>query len=119
MATGTITKRAVDAMKAGRVTPSCGMLTRLWREGHTSRCARLPVPVSHRGRGAPTRRYTIGKRGPLTPDQARTRAKALAHMVEQGTDPRQADDDALAAKAEAKRLAAERARSTTNWCSRR
>lgn len=62
------------------------------------------------GRGNPTRRYTIGKHGPLTPDQARARAKELARMVELGTDPRQAEDEAKAAKAEAQRLADERAR---------
>jgi integrase len=112
MATGSITKRAVDAMKAGtrdaflwdddlpgfglKVTPAGAKVYLFqYRVG---------------GRGNPTRRYTIGKHGPLTPDQARTRAKALAHLVEQGTDPRQADDDAIAAKAEAKRLADDRAR---------
>lgn len=62
------------------------------------------------GRGNPTRRYTIGKHGPLTPDQARTRAKGLAHMVEHGTDPRQAEDAEKAAKMEAQRQVDERAR---------
>jgi integrase len=57
------------------------------------------------GRGNPTRRYTIGKHGALTPDQARTRAKQLAAMVEGGIDPRQAEDEAKAAKAEAQREA--------------
>ncbi|HIQ19296.1 MAG TPA: DUF4102 domain-containing protein [Novosphingobium capsulatum] len=112
MATGTITKRAVDAMKAG---PRDAFLWDADLPGFGVKVTPAGARVylfQYRigGRGAPTRRYTIGKHGPLTPDQARTRAKALAHMVEQGTDPRQADDDALAAKAEAKRLAAERAR---------
>jgi len=62
------------------------------------------------GRGNPTRRYTIGKHGALTPDQARIRAKALAHMVEHGTDPREAEDAEKAAKVEAQRLADERNR---------
>lgn len=62
------------------------------------------------GRGNPTRRYTIGKHGALTPDQARTRAKQLAAMVEGGIDPRQAEDDAKAAKAEAQREAEANAR---------
>ncbi len=112
MATGTITKRAVDAIKAGtsdlflwdddlsgfgvKVTPAGAKVYLLqYRVG---------------GRGNPTRRYTIGKHGALTPDQARTRAKQLAAMVEGGIDPRQAEDEAKAAKVEAQRLADERAR---------
>lgn len=112
IATGTITKRAVDATKAGpsdlylwdddlsgfgvKVTPAGAKVYLLqYRVG---------------GRGHPTRRYTIGKHGAMTPDQARKRAKELAHMVERGIDPRQADDDAKAAKAEALRQADESAR---------
>lgn len=112
MATGKITKDKVDALAKGtsdlflwddklsgfglKVTPAGAKVYLLqYRVG---------------GRGHPTRRYTIGKHGPMTPDQARTRAKELAHMVELGIDPRQADDDAKAAKAEELRLAAERIR---------
>jgi hypothetical protein len=39
------------------------------------------------GRGAKARRYTIGKYGPLTPDQARAEAQRLAMLVAQGADP--------------------------------
>lgn len=39
------------------------------------------------GRGAKTKRWTIGKYGPLTPDQARKEAKRLSALVSQGTDP--------------------------------
>lgn len=39
------------------------------------------------GRGSPVRRYTIGKHGVLTTDQARRHAKMLALKVSQGTDP--------------------------------
>jgi integrase len=56
------------------------------------------------------KRYTIGKHGKLTPDQARSRAGDLARMVANGIDPRQADLDALAAEDEAKRQAEEKAR---------
>ena len=56
------------------------------------------------------RKYTIGKHGKLTPDKARTRAKELAGMVEQGIDPRQAELDALEAMDEAKRQAREKAK---------
>lgn len=44
----------------------------------------------HGGRGAKVRRYTIGKHGALSPDQARTEANRLAMLVKQGIDP-QAD----------------------------
>ena len=118
MATGTITKRAVDAIKAGKADLF------LWDDDLsgfgvkvTPRTKKTPDGTKvylfqYRvgGRGNPTRRYTIGKHGALTPDQARTIAKGLAHQVEQGIDPRQAEDEAKAAKVEAQRLADEQAR---------
>ncbi len=39
------------------------------------------------GRGSPVRRYTIGKHGVLTADQARRQAETLALKVSQGNDP--------------------------------
>lgn len=39
------------------------------------------------GRGSKTKRWTIGKYGALTPDQARKEARRLAALVAQGTDP--------------------------------
>jgi integrase len=39
------------------------------------------------GRGTPVRRYTIGKFGPITADQARREAETLALKVAQGIDP--------------------------------
>jgi integrase len=39
------------------------------------------------GRGAPTRRLTIGKVGTLTPDEARTLAKKMLGSVAHGADP--------------------------------
>lgn len=41
----------------------------------------------HGGRAGKVRRFTIGKHGALTPDQARTRASALSAQVTQGADP--------------------------------
>ena len=58
----------------------------------------------------PPRKYTIGKHGNLTPEQARTRAKELSVMVAQGIDPRQAEVDAIQAKDEAKRKAEAKAK---------
>lgn len=116
MAQASITKRAVDAAKpadrdyflwddsvAGfglKVTPAGGKVYlfqyRIARPGHAERTA--------------PKRYTIGKHGSLTPDQARKRAKELAALVEQGIDPRQRELSDLAAKDEAARLANEKAR---------
>ncbi|MBX9815171.1 MAG: hypothetical protein A4S12_11395 [Proteobacteria bacterium SG_bin5] len=39
------------------------------------------------GRGTKTKRWTIGRYGPLTPEQARKEAKRLSALVSQGTDP--------------------------------
>jgi integrase len=51
------------------------------------------------GRGSPTRRYTIGKHGTLTPDQARKIASDLAAQVARGIDPMEAEREARKAKA--------------------
>ena len=116
MAKASITKRTVDSAKpaardrfiwdaevAGfglKVTPAGGKVYvfqyRLARPGEASR--------------TPAKRYTIGKHGRLTPDQARKRAKELAALVEIGIDPRQKELDELEAKDEAGRLATEKAR---------
>lgn len=112
----TLTKRAVDAAKPAvkdcfvwdddisgfglKVTPAGGKIYvfqyRLARPGEAER--------------TPAKRYTIGKHGNLTPDEARKRAKALAALVENGIDPRQQELDELSAKDEADRQALEKAR---------
>lgn len=56
------------------------------------------------------RKYTIGRHGSLTPDQARKRAQELAALVAQGIDPRQQELDAIADRDQADRLADERER---------
>lgn len=116
MAKASITKRTVDAAKPDaaeytlwddevsgfgvKVTPAGGKVYvyryRLARPGEAAQTA--------------PRKYTIGKHGNLTPDQARKRAKELAALVEQGIDPRQRELDAFTAKDEAERLAEEKAR---------
>lgn len=58
----------------------------------------------------PAKRYTIGKHGALTPDQARKRAEQLAGMVANGIDPREAEMEQHAAEMDAKRAAAEKER---------
>ena len=58
----------------------------------------------------PARRYTIGKQGSWTPDQARKRAIVLAAFVDQGICPKEKEAAEQAAKAEAARLEQEKAR---------
>ncbi|MDZ7895451.1 MAG: site-specific integrase [Sphingobium sp.] len=95
MATGTITKSSVDATHPGqtdkllwdekipgfglKVTPS-GAKTYLfqYRMG---------------GRGAKTRRFTIGKHGALTAEKARREADRLHILVRQGIDPQAEKQD--------------------------
>jgi integrase len=116
MAKGAITKRTVDAAKPGakdqfiwdnevagfglKVTPTGSKIYvlqyRIARAGEADR--------------TPAKRYTIGKHGKLTPEQARKRAKELAALVEEGIDPRQRELELIKAKDEADRLAQERAR---------
>ncbi len=116
MAQAKITKRTVDAASAGerdqflwddevrgfglKVTPAGGKVYvfqyRLARPGEAERTAAA--------------RWTIGRHGKLTPDQARKEAKRLAALVEQGIDPRELEAEKHAAKDEADRLAKEKAR---------
>ena len=115
-----ITKRTVDAAKPAaaeyivwddggketvkgfglKVTPAGGKVYiyqyRLARSGLADKTA--------------PRKYTIGKHGNLTPDQARVRVKKLAAMVEQGVDPRQRELAEITADDQARQRAEERAR---------
>jgi integrase len=61
----------------------------------------------------PTKRYTIGKHGPLTPSQARDRAKDLAEQVRKGGDPIEDEKAALEAEKRNAREAAEKAKAET------
>ncbi|NBC37745.1 integrase arm-type DNA-binding domain-containing protein [Novosphingobium sp. FSY-8] len=116
MPTAPITKRTVDAAKPGsgdifiwdtkvpgfglKVTPSGGKVYVFQY--------RMANPGA--ARAMPARRMNIGKHGAMTPDQARTRAIELAAIVKLGTDPQQEARDKIAAKAEAKRQAEEKAK---------
>lgn len=116
MAATSITKRTVDAAKPAakdhfvwdddvtgfglKVTPTGSKIYvfqyRIARPGEAER--------------TPAKRYTIGKHGKMTPEQARTRAKELSALAEEGIDPRQRDLDEFAAQDEAERQAREKAR---------
>lgn len=92
MATGKITKRAVDAMPRAAM----GARNYLWDDGLkgfglmvTDKGARSYI-LQYRigGRGNPTRRVTIGKHGsPWTPETARNRASELLEQVRRKVDP--------------------------------
>ena len=116
MARSAITKRTVDAAKPAskdlfvwddevygfglKVTPAGGKVYvyqyRIARPGEAER--------------TPARRYTIGKHGNLTPDQARKRVKELAALVELRIDPRKQELAVFAADDEAVRATREKAR---------
>lgn len=116
MGRAALTKRTVDAAKPTtrdqfiwddevpgfglKVTPAGGKVYvyqyRIARPGEAERTS--------------AKRYTIGKHGNLTPDQARKRARELGAQVSHGVDPRQCELDELARKDEAERQALEKAR---------
>lgn len=116
MAKASITKRTVDAAKPAaaeyvvwddevsgfglKVTPA-GSKVYIYRY-------RLARP-GQAAQTAPSK-YTIGRHGNLTPDQARKQAKELAILVSKGVDPRQQELAVLAAHDDAERLRQERAR---------
>lgn len=118
MAKAPITKRTVDAAKPKKAEYV------IWDDGgkETIKGFGLKVtPIGSKvyiyryrlarpGQAAQTspRKYTIGKHGDLTPDQARTRAGELAFMVSKGIDPRQTKLDAIAAEDEAQRQTEEK-----------
>ena len=98
MATGYITKRAVDALK-----PASGQ-TFFWDSGDSAikgfGVRVTPAGVKSYvyqyrlgGRSAPVRRYTIGRHGEFTPDTARARAIELAEQVRRNIDPIEAEAD--------------------------
>jgi integrase len=96
MATGYITKRAVDALK-----PSNGQLF-LWDAGdgaikgfgvRVTPAGVKSYVYQYRlgGRSVAVRRYTIGRHGEFTPDSARARAIQLAEQVRRNIDPIEAE----------------------------
>lgn len=65
------------------------------------------------------RKYTIGRHGSLTPDQARKRAQELAALVSQGIDPRQQELEAIADRDRAEARAGEQERAKRDLAFRR
>jgi integrase len=113
MASGLITKRAVDA-----VQPEARQ-TLLW-DTRLKGFGLLVLPSGSRsyifqyrigGRSGRLRRYTIGRHGsPWTPDSARKRAEDLAETVRKGIDPKDAEQAELGAREREKERAQEEGR---------
>ena len=85
-----ITKRLVDSLKPGATDRAIfdkddlGFAVRVRKTGGMSYT--VEYKAGH-GRGAPTRRVTIGRVGAMTPDDARKKAKKVLGLVAQGHDP--------------------------------
>jgi integrase len=79
-----ITKRLVDSLKPIWDDTLIGFGVRVKSSGAMSYVVKYRAGS---GRGAPTRRVTLGKVDNLTPDEARTLAKRTLGAVAHGTDP--------------------------------
>ena len=116
MASAAITKRTVDAAKPAATdqflwdTDVSGFGLKVTPSGSKIYVFQYRIARPGEAERTPAKRYTVGKHGRLTPEQARARAKELAVLVERGIDPRQAEQDAIAAQVAASRLAEEQAR---------
>ena len=95
MATGTINKTSVDATQPGATDKM------LWDDKIKGFGVKV-TPAGTKiylfqyrigGRGAKTRRFTIGKHGALTPDKARREADRIHILVRQGIDPQAEKQD--------------------------
>jgi integrase len=90
MASGQITKRNIDGLKPGEReyfvwdNSLAGFGVRVQTTGTRSYVVKYRAGS---GRGAPTRRLTLGKVGTITPDEARTLAKKMLGSVAHGADP--------------------------------
>jgi integrase len=96
MAKARITKRLVDSLKAeGKEdyvfdTDLMGFAVRVRPSGGKSYIVQYKAGS---GRGAPTRRVTIGAVGKMAPDEARKQAERILGQVAQGKDPAQEKKD--------------------------
>jgi integrase len=116
MPKASITKRTVDEAKPGpkdyflwdERLPGFGL--KVTPAGHKVYVLQYRIARPGHAERTPPSRWTIGKHGKLTPDQARAEARRLAALVEQGIEPRELEAQKLAEQDEAARRAAERAR---------
>lgn len=112
MAKAALTKRTVDAASpaareyivwdAGGKETVKGFGLRVSPSGGKTYIFQYRLAVPGQAAATTPRKYTIGKHGQLTPDQARTRAKELAFQVAQGIDPRESELERFAARERAR-----------------
>jgi integrase len=100
MAKGTISKRAIDALKWNPPGPPQQFLwdTAMRGFGAYVLASGLKVYVVQFRRAGRSQRVKIGSHGPLTPDQARDKAKRLLGRIADGADPNAEKRDHRAAR---------------------
>lgn len=114
MAKANITKRAVDAAIPGTKTyflwdeKVAGFGLKVTPAGSKAYVFQYRLAAPGKADATAPARYTIGKHGNLTPDQARKRAQDLAVLVAQNIDPRELEAETRAARDEEARKASEK-----------
>lgn len=116
-----ITKRTLDAAQAGERdyfvwdTSFTGFGFKVTPKGRKTFIYQYRLPMPGEAAQTPPVRYSIGRYGNITPDQARKTAEKLAGMVANGIDPRAQDRERAAAVKDAKRAAIEQAKLETEF----
>lgn len=111
-----ITKRALDAAEPSERdyfvwdTIFAGFGFRVSPKGRKTFIYQYRITAPGEAAQTPPVRYTIGRYGNITPEQARKSAEKLAGLVANGVDPRGQDKELAAAAKEAKRVALQRER---------
>ena len=84
-----ITKRAVDAVRSNGVDQFLWDRDLMGFGLKVTAAGNKVYILQYRrgGRGAPTKRVTIGRHGALTPEQARNQAARLSGAIANGADP--------------------------------
>lgn len=111
-----ITKRTLDAAEPGERdyfvwdTSFAGFGFRVSTKGRKTFVYQYRITAPGEAAQTPPVRYTIGRYGNITPEQARKSAEKLAGMVANGIDPRSQDKERATAAKEAKQVALQRER---------
>ena len=111
-----VTKRTLDAAEPSERdyfvwdTSFAGFGFKVTPKGRKTFIFQYRLPAPGEAAQTPPVRYTIGRYGNITPDQARKAAEKLAGMVANGLDPRAADKERADTAKETKRAELERER---------
>jgi len=104
MAKGSISKRTVEALAPGARdvflwdSDPAGFGLKVTPSGARIYIYQYRVSRPGEAEGTTPKRYTLGKHGEITPDQARKRAKELSAMVAAGIDPKHLEQEREHAK---------------------